>query len=218
MIGDEAIHADPEQLLGTGWNVDRPGEHEVRDLAQLCDDALVEQALVDRHSVEAIPGEAIEQRSHLAAAPHGCDPTDGEVDEDVEHPPVAGADREPPSGEGALDLGTYEAGKLEAPPFQVEHQLGLVSGRREQLREDEVSASRRSELPAVPVEGQGPDGLEVADLGAPAEQPDVSLDQRDAELLDSTQLLDAVPGAMRHHERRRTGTDDQRAVGDRRPH
>lgn len=218
MIRDEPVDPDTEQLAGTGRGVDGPGENEVCDLAQLRDDPLVEQALVDRDPVEPVPGEPPQERSTLALAPHGRDPADGQIDEGVEEAPVAGADREPAPREVGLDLTAHEVGKGRAPPLEVEHQLGRLARRGEEVGEDEAPPSRRCELPAIPVEGQGADRLQMPDLGAPVEEPDVSLDQRDAELLDSTQLLDAVPGAVRHHERRRAGTDDQRAVGDRRPH
>ncbi len=77
-----------------------------------------------------------------------------------------------------------------------------AGARAEQLREDERAAKRRGELPAIPVERHRSDRLEMPHLRTPAEQPDVGLDEGDAESLRVTQLVEAVSRAVRDDERR----------------
>ena len=170
---------------------------------------------MDRDSVEARLGEAIEQGAELTPVPDRGEAPNGEPVEGVEQLPRSRADREPTPGQMELELPTDDVRETRVRALQVEHQLGGAGSRAEELREDERPAERRGELPAIPVQRQRADGLEVPDLGTSAVEPDVGLDQSDPEALGVTQPVEAVPRPVRDDERR---CPTARPLGFSKPH
>lgn len=130
------------------------------------------------------------------------DAGDGKAVEALEQPPAPGADGERTLAEIGPQLGEDELGQPAARAFQVEHQFCAGVGRLEELSQEERATPRRGELPAIPVQRQRADRLQVADLGAAAKESDVGLYQRSTGPLGVTEKVKLIARPVCDDQRR----------------
>jgi len=99
-----------------------------------------------------------------------------------------------------LDRFRDQATESGVAALEIEHELGLRSGRAQELRKRETGQPGRRDAPAVPEEWQRADALQVPNFDPAAEEAEISFDARDAETLRVAQRVEAVAVAVRDDE------------------
>ena len=153
---------------------------------------------MDRYAVRGCA--AAQQPSQLTRVSDGLEPADGQLEERLELARRARTDDEPPSGCMGLDRFRDPATESGVAALEIEDELGLRSGRTQELRKRETRQPGRRDAPAVPEEWQRADALQVSNFDPAAEEAEVSFDAQDAETLRVAQRVEAVAGAVRDDE------------------
>jgi hypothetical protein len=168
-------------------------------VAKLFDDALVEQALVNRYAVENERVDPTQERSKLPPRADGLKQTHVlAADEGLEEPPAARANSH---GSTARQRIEHELGKSRVPPFEVQQELGLRARSCEQAAQFESRRERVRKPPFVPEDRQRAGCLQMAYLEPPSPHPYISFDEGDTELLGLVKTCQVVSGAMSDDER-----------------
>ena len=130
---------------------------------------------MDRDTIHPAARETTKEEVQLPDASDRRHPPNRTAHEPVEHAPAARTDRESSATEIRLDRREHPRCESLVSPFEVEHELCLVTRRGEHLVQLQSRTPRCDDLPPVPEYGQGAYGLQVTDLEPPAEEPNVSL-------------------------------------------
>jgi len=185
--------------MGLLERIDRPA-HEDRALpAELFDDALVEQAFVNRYAVENERVDPTQERSKLPPRADGLKQTHVfAADERLEEPPAARANGD---GSPARQRSEHEFAESPVPPFEVQQELSLRASSGEQTVELEARRERVRKSPFVPEDRQRAGRLQMAYLEPPSPQPHIGFDEGDTELLGLVKTCQVVSSAMSDDER-----------------
>jgi hypothetical protein len=107
-----------------------------------------------------------------------------------------GADCEPSLAKVGLDRAEDTLSQSLPRPLQIQHELGVDRGGREQLVQTQARAPRRLELPPIPENRDWPGRLQVPDLEPAPIEADVSFYKGRLEALCGVEIEKAVPGAV----------------------
>lgn len=201
VVADEPVDAEPKQRARVLGAIHRPGHDHVRDLAQGGDAGLIDQAFVNRNTVEPLVGEAAKHLPELPRASHRVHAADRGTGEALEQHPAARTHCEPSLAEVGLDRVEDVCGQPDSRALQVHYELRLSGGRCQQGMQLELGPPPRAKLPAIPEEGNRAGCLQVSDLEPAPVQADVSFYKGRSELFCRPEIAEAIPRAVCDEER-----------------
>ena len=177
VVGDDAGDTGCGELVGEREVVDGPGEDEVGVVAEGFDFAGGDQFVVEAAAGTGPISELVLQEVEGLGGAGGADDSGiGVVEEVFESVPVLGGDHVGSPGEVLGEECTERGGEAGVGAFEVEHGLDVLGEAAEDLGKGEWAVAAEGEGPAVPAEGDGAEGLVVADLELASVEPDVDLD------------------------------------------